>query len=150
MSKAINSGSCGGGHLFVLATPDSPYPHLLGSKCRLCGLVCFPKKVLCHRCWDLTMECRFLSRQGVIQSFTVVHQPVTGFSAPYILALVQLPEGVTVFAPIMECRPGLDPLHTGDPVELVIQTIPGKEGGEATSIISFVPVIKTKNRERRV
>ncbi|NIN65009.1 MAG: benzoylsuccinyl-CoA thiolase, partial [Anaerolineae bacterium] len=44
------------------------------------------------------MEEIALSRTGKLYTFTIVRQAPAGFRAPYATALVDLPEGVRIFA----------------------------------------------------
>jgi uncharacterized OB-fold protein len=91
-----------------LRIPDDPneQPHFWGSKCRACGAVFLGERVACGKCGDLgPFEEVRLSDEGEIYVFSVVHQTVPGLEAPYVAAIIDLPEGVSVRANVY----GLDP-----------------------------------------
>ena len=54
---------------------------------------------------DDTMQEMALSTRGKIDTFTVVYVAPMGFTAPYIQAFVDLPEGLRIFSLIIGCEP---------------------------------------------
>lgn len=118
--------------------PRSPNekPFLIGSKCILCGYVAFPQRPICPLCIrEGTMNEIALSTRGKINSFTISRVAPVGFKAPYIQALVDLPEGPRIFSLISGCEPSEDALKIGSEVELVIERI--CEDEEGTEIIGY-------------
>jgi uncharacterized OB-fold protein len=91
-----------------LRVPEDPKeePYLWGSKCKACGSVFLGERVACGKCGDLGpfQEVR-LSDEGEIYVFSVVHQTVPGLESPYVAAIIDLPEGVSVRGNVY----GLDP-----------------------------------------
>ena len=75
------------------ASPDENY--LIGSKCRSCGAVAFPKRVICHKCRQDTLEEIPLGKRGKLASFTVAWAAPEGFKPPLALGYIDLPEGVS-------------------------------------------------------
>ncbi len=73
---------------------------LLANKCSSCGQIYFPKAPFCFECLEKNMEALVLSRRGRLYSYTVGRMDSTHFKAPYSVGLVDLPEGVRVFAPL--------------------------------------------------
>lgn len=69
--------------------PDGAIP---ASRCS-CGGVAAPPTRFCHRCGRET-EATSLPNFGTILSYTILHSPPAGFSAPLSIALVELAEGV--------------------------------------------------------
>jgi uncharacterized OB-fold protein len=117
--------------------------YLIGSKCRLCGRVFFPKCSVCRVCMtDNTIEEIPLSTKGVIDTFTVVHVAPLGFKAPYIQAFVDLPEGPRIFSLITGCDPLENSLQEGTVVEIVIEKITKDERGNDLIGYKFRPVGK--------
>ncbi len=91
---------------------------LLGSRCGGCGTTYFPAHALCVRCFSAQqMRPARLSRQGTVYTYSVVHQSTPEFPTPYVLAYVDLPEGVRVLAQLAEVSP--EAVRMGMPVELV-------------------------------
>lgn len=100
---------------------------LLGSRCEGCGTVYFPPHALCVRC--LTAEGLrpiTLSRRGTVYTYTVVHQSTPEFPTPYVLAYVDLPEGVRVLSQLTEVAP--EQVRIGMAVELVEAVVPRGDG----------------------
>lgn len=93
-----------------LRIPDG-YPnepaYLWGSRCQDCGATFLGARIACGRCGSTgpLQEVRF-SDEGQIYVFSVVHQTVPGLEAPYVAAIIDLPEGVSVRGNVY----GLDPL----------------------------------------
>jgi uncharacterized OB-fold protein len=74
----------------------------LGLKCLRCGAYTVPPQKVCSECHSEDMEVVELSRNGVLQSFTVVYTAAEGFEAPYIVALVELEEGPWVTVSVID------------------------------------------------
>jgi len=128
--------------------PESGHdkPYLIGSRCRVCGYVCFPKKDVCVRCLrDDTMEETHFGPDGVLESFAVMQVAPSGFSAPYIQGYVTLKDGPKVFTLMTGCPPDDDALKVGQEMELVIETIRENEKGDELIGWKFRPV-KGKGR----
>jgi len=109
---------------FVFPNREGGRPRLIGSKCRQCGDVVFPKRKLCTLCdSDELMEEVFIGEKGILQTYTIVRVAFPNFEAPYILGLVELPEakGLSVLAQIEECA--LEEVRIGMPLELTIGKI---------------------------
>src|ERR1700732_4680935 len=102
-----------------------PKPHLMGSKCGTCGSVFLDThrlapsasggtrsftpvfldthRLACSKCGATEgftpVE---LSDKGKVYVFSVVHQSFPGIKTPYITAIVDLPEGVSVRSNIVD------------------------------------------------
>lgn len=71
---------------------------LVGSKCAGCSALFFPARKFCAGCQSTGMKPHGFSGFGVIESFTTIHAPPSGFSAPYVIGLVRLDEGPSIVA----------------------------------------------------
>lgn len=96
----------------VFATDAQGEAHLVGTRCRQCGAHFFPRRAVCARCLSEETEVVPLSETGSLYTYTVVHQSTPEFTTPYILAYVDLPEGVRLLAPLVglgaaQVRPGM-------------------------------------------
>jgi len=123
--------------------PASPKekPYLIGSRCGECGYVAFPPKEVCPICViDNTMETTSLGSVGKVNSFTIVRQAPPGFTAPYMLGMVLMPDGPEVFTMITGCEIEDDALTIGQEMELVIEKL--REDDEGNEVIGwkFKPV----------
>jgi len=113
-------------------TLDADRPALLGSKCRTCGIVCFPRETsFCRNpaCASREFDEIELSRTGTIWSFTDNrYQPPPPYVSPdpfepYAIAAVELADEQMVV--LGQLVPGTDitQLRAGQPVELVLGTL---------------------------
>ncbi len=102
-------------------------PHLRGTKCT-CGAVYLDiKRVACSKCGEQNKFSPLkLSNKGKVYVFSVVHQSWPGIKTPYITAIVDLPEGVSVKANLLDVDPELaqkEPKKIFDmPVDMVTFT----------------------------
>jgi uncharacterized OB-fold protein len=117
--------------LLTLQAEDGK-PHLLGSRCDVCGKVYFPQQKLCLQCLEEgIVKGHLLSGQGEIYSFTVVERETLapkGFQVPYAYGYIDLPEGVRVLSKIVGWSP--ETLKINASVEIVLEEIRQNEVGE--------------------
>lgn len=111
-------------------------PYLVGNKCKNCGAVYLGSRMGCSRCMSTEpMEEIRLSDRGELHVFSIVHQSAPGIPTPYIAAIVDLPEGVSVRCNIEGVEPDPKNLKFGMPVEMYTETVHvDKEGNE---IVAF-------------
>ena len=92
---------------------------LLVQKCDRCGEYQFYPRGICANCWSTDIQWVESSGKGTVWTFTVTHQnrsPGFAEEVPYVLALVELEEGVRMFTNIIECDP--QDVKIGMPVEV--------------------------------
>jgi uncharacterized OB-fold protein len=79
-----------------------PTPHLVGQKCGVCGATYADiSRIACSKCGATgPLETIALSTKGKVYVFSVIHQSFPGIKTPYVTAIVDLPEGVSVRATI--------------------------------------------------
>ena len=109
---------------FVFPDNEQTRPRLIGTKCRQCGDVVFPKRKLCTLCdSDELMEEVFIGEKGTMYTYTIVRAGFPNFETPYILGLVELPDGkdLRILAQIEDCP--LDEVRIGMPLEMTIGKI---------------------------
>ncbi len=103
---------------------------LLGSFCGNCNETMFPPREICPKCRRRSVgkiKQRRLSGKGSVYSYTVVHEPMPDFTLmrPYIMAVVEMDEGVRVTAQIVDCRQ--EDIKIGMKVEAIFRKL-GEEG----------------------
>ena len=109
-------------------------PRLIGSKCKLCNTVFYPPRSICTRCFEGgVMERIELSRRGELCSYTTVWQNIPRYRSPYMVAYVDLPEGVRVFAHLTDCDPSA--LRIGMKVETVVDVL--RKGGDGKDVVGY-------------
>ena len=92
---------------------------LLIQKCDRCDEFQFYPRGICANCWSEDIRWVTASGKGTVWTYTVTYQNRTpGFAedVPYVLALVELEEGVRMFTNIIECQPR--DVSIGMPVEV--------------------------------
>ncbi len=113
-------------------TLDAEAPALLGSKCRRCATVAFPKeRAFCRNpdCDGAEFDEVPLSRRGRIWSYTDArYQPPAPYVAgdpygPFCLAAVELAAEQMVVLGQVVAGVGVDELAVGDHVELVLERL---------------------------
>jgi len=93
-------------------------------KCRDCGDLRFHPRAQCTSCLSPRTEWVRCSGRGRVYTFTTTYQnPAPGFreSLPYIMAWVELDEGVKMLTNVVECRP--EEIKIGMPVEVVYEDV---------------------------
>jgi uncharacterized OB-fold protein len=88
--------------------------------CEVCGKPHWYPRAVCPHCWGTTIALRPSSGRGQIYSYTVMRRE----KQPYVLAFVQLNEGVTLMTHIVDCDP--DRLAIGQRVRVGFE--PSQEG----------------------
>ena len=104
------------------------------AKCKGCGTVWFPPRLICAECGKRDFETVTLSNTGKVQTFTVIRVAPTEFTAeaPYAIGVVELDDGVVIQCQIVDCLP--EDLRTGMPVKIEFRKV--KQEGHA-GIINY-------------
>ncbi len=99
---------------------------LILQRCRSCGTLQHRPRALCVSCLSDEIEHFPASGRGTVYSFTVTHQnQAPGFreALPYVLAYVELEEGVRLLTNIVGCSP--EDVRIGLPVEVEYAQLEG-------------------------
>jgi len=104
--------------------------NLVGVRCDNCGRVFFPPRDICPVCHRESigkMKRLELSGKGTVYSYTLVQDAHPQFEMlkPYILAMVEMDEGVKITSQIIDVEP--EDVHIGMKVEAVMRKL-GAEG----------------------
>lgn len=97
---------------------------LLLQRCRACATFQHYPRGVCARCWAADLEWVESAGHGTVYTFTVTHRTqARGFrdEVPYVLAWVELAEGVQVMTNIVGCTP--DAVRIGLPVRVVFEDV---------------------------
>ena len=97
--------------------------HLQGTFCQNCGKYFFPPRAICPDCKSGNLQTHTFSGLGKVYSYAVLYQPSERFEgfAPYIVALIELEEGVRLTAQLTDVE--IDQVKIDMPVEMVIRKI---------------------------
>ena len=109
-------------------------------RCKDCRNEMFPPRLYCTSCMSQNTEWVKASGKGKIYSYSVAYEyPPTRvarfLSVPYIIALVDLEEGVRMITTIVGCKP--EDVKIGSDVEVEFQDI-----GEGVALPRFKPAVK--------
>jgi uncharacterized OB-fold protein len=121
-----------------------PTPHLTGTKC-LCGTIFLDtKRIACSKCGSTgPFQQVDLSTRGKVWVFSVVHQSFPGIKTPYVTAIVDLPEGVSVKSNLVDIDPEeleKNPkMGFGMAVELVANEVAKDRQGNPVIAFQFRP-----------
>lgn len=95
---------------------------LVVQRCRGCGTLRFPARVLCSGCLSREAEWVPVSGRGTIFSLAVMHQAShPSFTVPYAVVVVELEEGARLLSNVVGCPP--DALRIGMPVTVVFEDL---------------------------
>lgn len=92
---------------------------LLIQSCGSCGKSIFYPRPMCPHCWSDRIESREASGKGRIVSYSLVYRPndpAFNDEIPIVLAEVELAEGASLIARIVDCLP--EDVGSGRTVEL--------------------------------
>ena len=116
----------------IAGTADAP--ELIGSRCRRCGVVAFPRQDSCAACASDDVDDQRLGRHGTLWTWTIQcfapKSPPYAAAAddfePYGVGYVELPGEVRVEGRLTEADPAR--LRIGMAMELVLIPAPGLDG----------------------
>lgn len=87
--------------------------------CDACETIQFPPHRFCSGCLSADLRFEAASGRGIVRSWSVVRYPISeafAAEAPYLVALVQLDEGPTMFTGLHGCE--IDAANIGMQVEV--------------------------------
>jgi len=114
------------GRLAPTTTPDTKFfwealreERLLIQRCSDCGGLRHPPRPMCPRCQSLSWTTVESRGRGTVHSFVLPrHPPLPWFQGTYVVALVDLEEGVRLMANLVGVAPDATVLRIGTPLEL--------------------------------
>ncbi len=102
--------------------------------CNSCSRSHFSPQVVCPWCQSSDWAYQPSSGRGSVYSYTVIHRPPEpGFTAPYVVADIEMAEGWRLFSWIKKCDPG----DVSIGMEVSVEFEPGIDGD---MLPVFVPV----------
>ena len=103
---------------------------LEAKKCKQCGKVHFPPRLVCDKCGGREFETFILPGKGIILTYTIVRLPADDFKyyKPIPIAIVELENGVRITGQITDAD--IDGVQIGKPVRIVFRKMreEGKRG----------------------
>jgi uncharacterized OB-fold protein len=124
---AVNSNTASADPRFVspelVRLDASGKPHLIGGRCKNCGAFSFPRAEVCTSCLSEEIEAVNLGDEGMLYSYSIVHQAPRGWTTPYALGYVDLTDDVRVLAHI-------DVPHAALAIEMPVKLSVGVVGSD--------------------
>lgn len=109
---------------------------LLIQRCKGCGTLRHPPRPMCPHCRSLAWEAVESSGRGTVYSYVMPHEPkFPFFEYPYVVALVELEEGIRVVSNLTDIDPA--DVTVGMPVEVYFQSFDA--AGEDLVLHQFRP-----------
>jgi uncharacterized OB-fold protein len=120
-----------GAHLILTPGEEA----LEGSRCPDCGESFYPPRVVCLNCFREGLDTVALSRRGKLYTFTIARMALPGtlVPAPYVIAQVELPEGIHVQSVLTDVDP--ETIKIGLELELVVEK--ASVSAEGADIMTF-------------
>lgn len=126
-------------HLTLGASRDEDY--LNGSRCKNCNTLYVGPRMYCGKC---SSEGPFdqvkLSKDGEVHVWSIIHQSRPGIPTPYIAAVVDLPDGVSVLTNIEGVEPKPENMQFGMKVSMYTEKVSEDREGNAYVAYKFKPV----------
>jgi uncharacterized OB-fold protein len=124
---------------FTIPDRDGESPRLLGSRCRACGEVFFPRRAVCAKCLAIGTDELELGSRGRLWTWTWCHLPLFGSrrsDGGYGVGQVDLPEGPRVQAVLAGRR---EEFAIGMELVLDLETLGTTKDGAEIQIFRFKP-----------
>jgi len=105
-------------------TREMPQRYRLeAGRCKKCGKIYFPPRIVCPRCKSKEFEKIKLADTGKIVTYTTIRVAPDRFAAqvPYSIAIVELNDNVRITTQVVDCKP--EDITIGKTVKLVFRKI---------------------------
>ena len=112
---------------------------LVGSKCKACGRVYFPRRWICPNCGSNEIEEYQLKHKGKVVMSSISYSVMVGWeeSSPMQGAAIEIEDGPTIAAEIVESQEELQP---GTEVRMTLRKIGKDSIGMYLYAYKFMPV----------
>ncbi len=103
---------------------ETPYRYRMeAGKCKKCGKVFFPGRLICNACGHREFETINLPDQGKLLTYTIIRVAPDGFGdqAPYAMGIIEVEDNVRFMSQIVDVK--LDEIKIGMPVKMEFRKI---------------------------
>ena len=114
-------------------------PHLQAHECTSCGARFFDRRNACARCGARAFTSTALATTGKVTSFTIVQRAAPGVKVPFVSAVVELDDGASVQANIVDTEPDPEHVALGMPVKLTTFVAGIDDNGTEAIAFAFAP-----------
>jgi uncharacterized OB-fold protein len=119
-------------------------PHLQASECTECGALYFDRRNACGRCGKQGFRTRDLANDGVLISYSIVHQSAPNVPVPFVAGIVELAGGGTLKTNIVNVEPAPEALPLGMKVRLTTFVAGTDDDGTEAIGFGFEPADESK------
>jgi uncharacterized protein len=107
-------------------------------RCTYCQTLRVPPRPMCANCQSLNWDYLVSSGRGTVYSFVMPKYPPLPFiQYPYVVALVELDEGVRIVSNLCDIEP--EAITNGLPVEVYYETFEALPSGDELVLHQFRP-----------
>ena len=118
---------------------DNGSPHLVANTCNQCGARFLDRRNACARCGAREFSPTSLATTGKVTSFTIVQRAAPGVKVPFVSAVVELTDGASVQANIVDTDPDPDHVALGMAVKLTTYVVGTDDNGTEAVAFGFAP-----------
>jgi len=111
---------------------------LLIQRCKACATPRFYPRIVCGSCGSMDSDWIETTGRGSVFSYSIIHRapsPAFKDDVPYVLAIVELEEGVRMMTNVVKCD--VSTVAIGMPVQVVFDRV-----SEEIAVPKFVPAEK--------
>lgn len=113
-------------------------PFIEAHRCRACGAAMVETLLACPACAARDSFDAFeASGEGVLHAFSIVRRSFPGVATPFISAVVDLSDGVTLKGDLIDVEPTPEAIRPGMPVRLVFGDALGRTDKDGASYLAF-------------
>jgi uncharacterized OB-fold protein len=130
--------------LFTTPLDDLNAVHLKGTQCNDCGEVFMGHAIGCAHCGSENMKGIVFNDHGILYTYSVIQYPPPGdYKGPkdpfiaFVEGLVELPDGIRIVAPVLECDP--ENARINMPLKLKLYDFFKDEEGNDVVAFCYVP-----------
>lgn len=120
----------------LVQVADAADPWLRGFRCGVCSSVVAEPTMCCRACGSRTAPAPIrLAMQGKLFTWAVVHRSFPGVAVPFVSAIVDLDEGLTLKGTLRGVAP--EALRSGLPVQVVFDDAGGATDADGVPYVGF-------------
>jgi uncharacterized OB-fold protein len=112
---------------------------LVGQRCNDCGMIAYPRKRVCPRCFSSDLGEHLLSKHGTLHTYTTTYLGSPSLQAPYSIGFLDLPEGLKLMGMIRIEQPADDKLAVGMAMKIVFDVLRTDPDGEPVYSYMLAP-----------
>ena len=91
--------------------------------CNSCAKTYFPPRAFCPGCGSRDVKVVKASGKGRLYSYIINHLPSPGFTSPFVVAIVELDEGVRLMSNLLGVEPDPEKIELDMPLEVTFEKL---------------------------